>query len=229
MKLPPPFPNIEYIGDRISFVVNYSKGKSVLHIGCADPENIKNDEILKESHLHYLLLTQASEVYGVDLDEKSLQLLKGKYQIPNLFIGNAQELENLPFERTFDLIIAPELIEHIDNPGMFLNGVKRFMHEESNLVITTPNAFALKTWIWGMLKRECVYPEHTLIFHPSGLRFILALNGLVCNKMYSATYDLYTRPSGTLRNLLANKLLNLYFPFMSHQADCLIAIANKGT
>ena len=164
-------------------------------------------------------------MYGIDIDEKSIDLLRNKYGIQNLFVADAQDLRNVSIDKNFDLIIAAELIEHLANLGLFLQGVKRLMHSQSIFIITTPNAFALKTWIWAVFGRESANPEHTLMLHPSGIIRLLLQYGFVCGGLYTSTYDLYHRRIGTARNLIANKLLIPYFSIMPHHADCLIVLA----
>jgi len=225
MNLPHRIPKARFVGDRVKFLLDLATGKSVLHLGCADPANIHQGKVLKSSHLHFLLMSVANDLCGIDIDEKTLNLLRNKYGIQNLFAADVQDLKNVPIDKAFDLIVAAELIEHLSNPGLFLEGVKKFMHDQSTLVITTPNAFALKTWIWTILRRESANPEHTFMFHPSGLIRLLEQNGLVCARFYTSTYDFYHRKSGTLRNYMANKLFIPYFSIMPHHADCLIALA----
>lgn len=226
MKLPHRFPKALFVGDRVKSLLNLARGRSVLHLGCADPENIWQGEVLKNSHLQFLMMSVAKEVYGIDIDEKALSFLATKYGVQNLFVANVQDLRNAPIEKTFDIILAAELIEHLSNPGLFLDGVKRFMHNQSILAITTPNAFALKTWIWHFLGRESAHKEHTFMFYPSGLIRLLYQHDFVLSKLYTSTYDFYHRRSGTIRNYIANKLFVPYFIFRPHHADCLIALAH---
>src|SRR4029079_12072722 len=56
-------------------------------------------------------------------------------------------------------------IEHLSNPGLFLNGVRRFMRDDTLLIITTVNAYcALRFMLYGLRgrggKNEPVHTDH---------------------------------------------------------------------
>ncbi|MCV4698778.1 class I SAM-dependent methyltransferase, partial [Escherichia coli] len=75
--------------------------------------------------LHFDLREISSELYGFDSDKKGLDILSD-YGFTNLFEADLELLNNVPLERTFDVIVAGEIIEHLNNPGLFLSGVRRF-------------------------------------------------------------------------------------------------------
>ena len=64
--------------------------------------------------------------HGLDFDQEGLDILK-KNGIGNLYQGDLENLQAVKLDETFDVIIAGEMIEHLNNPGLFLNGIKRFM------------------------------------------------------------------------------------------------------
>ncbi|MBO0181221.1 hypothetical protein J0682_30075, partial [Vibrio parahaemolyticus] len=77
----------------------------------------------------------------------------------------------------FDVIVAGEIIEHLNNPGLFLSGVRRFMHRDSKLVITTINAYcAMRFFVYALRGRrginEFVHPDHVAYYSYSTLRVL---------------------------------------------------------
>ncbi|MCV4607588.1 hypothetical protein OFB74_32295, partial [Escherichia coli] len=87
----------------------------------------------------------------------------------NLFEADLELLNNVPLERTFDVIVAGEIIEHLNNPGLFLSGVRRFMHRDSKLVTTTINAYcAMRFFVYALRGRrginEFVHPDHVAYY-----------------------------------------------------------------
>lgn len=58
-------------------------------------------------------------------------------------VGDAELLDRSPLRGTFDVIVFGNLIEHLSFPGRALEGVRRFMAPNSELVISTPKAFGL--------------------------------------------------------------------------------------
>jgi hypothetical protein len=79
------------------------------------------------------------------------------------------------------VIIAGEMIEHLNNPGLFLQGIKRFMSEKTDLVITTINAYsALRFAIYGLRGKggvnEPVHPDHVAYYSYKTLKLVLERN-----------------------------------------------------
>ena len=75
---------------------------------------------------------------GVDILAKEVKLLNELG-----FNVVCADVEQMELGRKFDVIIAGELIEHLDNPGLFLQRVKSHLEEDGLLILTTPNPFAL--------------------------------------------------------------------------------------
>src|SRR5690606_35230320 len=90
--------------------------------------------------LHADLAAITDTLYGFDYDEEGLETLRS-YGYGNLFRADLESLADAELEEKFDVIIAGEMIEHLSNPGLFLNGIKRFMDKNTRLVITTVNAY----------------------------------------------------------------------------------------
>jgi len=64
--------DVEIVSDRKVFIANYCRGKKVLHVGCADA-GLTMDRLEKNSLLHFMLLSEAERVWGVDLDKNGLE------------------------------------------------------------------------------------------------------------------------------------------------------------
>jgi len=84
---------------------------------------------------------------------------------------------------TFDVIVAGEMIEHLNNPGLFLTGIQRFMNADTRLVLTTINAYCGMRWFWYGLrgrrgKQEPVHPDHVAYYSYSTLSVLVKRHGL---------------------------------------------------
>jgi cyclopropane fatty-acyl-phospholipid synthase-like methyltransferase len=167
--------------DRVQFIKNACVGKKVLHLGCTDypftEEVIKNEMLL-----HFELGRVARELYGFDFDERGIKILSDA-GVKNLYLSNLEKLEEVDLDETFDVIIAGEMIEHLSNPGLFLKGIQRFMNSETNLLVTTINAYCgMRMLTYGFRgrggAREPVHPDHVAYYSYSTLKVLIERENL---------------------------------------------------
>lgn len=190
---------------RISFIENLCAGKKVLHLGCTNyPYTL--DAIEKQMLLHFSLEKIAAEIYGFDFDEEGLDIL-ASHGSNNLYQADLEKLGDVPVNETFDVIVAGEMIEHLNNPGLFLEGIKRFMHPSSRLVITTINAYCGMRFLqYGLRgkggRSEPVHPDHTAYYSHATLNLLLKRHNLDVESSYFYDIGLEHRP-------LNRKILNL--------------------
>lgn len=178
---------------RVEFIKRACAGKKVLHLGCTNYPYTK-ESLDNEMLLHFELERAARALYGFDFDERGLQILKNS-GAKNLYRADLEKLEEVALDETFDVIIAGEMIEHLSNPGLFLRGVRRFMNSETNLIITTINAYgALRFLIYGLRGKgganEPVHPDHVAYYSYRTLSLILERENLEVKKFYF--YDIGT-------------------------------------
>jgi 2-polyprenyl-3-methyl-5-hydroxy-6-metoxy-1,4-benzoquinol methylase len=118
-------------------IVSLCHGKTVLDVGCIDHDLAKGLEGQGDRWLHHRLSLVASELVGLDNVPSAAEVLNERgYKI---VIGDAEQFQ---LDRSFDVVVAGDLIEHLSNPGLFLNSCRRHMHDHSILVVTTPNPFS---------------------------------------------------------------------------------------
>jgi 2-polyprenyl-3-methyl-5-hydroxy-6-metoxy-1,4-benzoquinol methylase len=120
---------------RINIIKEFVKDKKVLDIGCIQHNW---QQYLNKDWLHNQIIKYAKEVKGIDYLKKDVIILQKKGF--NIIHANAEDFN---LNEKFDVIIAGELIEHLFNVGRFLDSVKKHMHNKSELILTTPNAFTL--------------------------------------------------------------------------------------
>ena len=136
-------PKVETVIGRMNFVLERCKGKKILHLGCVD-EGLTEERIKKGDLLHTRLMSVAKEVLGVDISAEGIKLLK-EYGIDNLIVGNIEQLEQIEElnQQNFDIILLTEVLEHLNNPGLFLQGVKKLFSPDTLMIITVPNGLRL--------------------------------------------------------------------------------------
>ncbi len=170
---------------RVDFIKKLCTGKKVLHLGCANYPYTQ-DSIDNEMLLHFDLEKIAGELYGFDFDQKGLDILADK-GTANLFRADLEKLDEVPLTETFDVIVAGEMIEHLNNPGLFLNGIRRFMAPDSRLLMTTINAYCGMRFLWYGLRgkrghNEPVHPDHVAYYSYSTLSVLLQRHELTIDE-----------------------------------------------
>ena len=161
---------------RVDLIRQLCKGKKVLHLGCTNYPYTQ-DSIDNGMLLHFELEKIASDLWGMDFDQEGIDILiaKGSKQIVR---GDLENLDMLELNETFDVIVAGEIIEHLDNPGLFLNGIKRFLKPDARLILTTINAYCgMRFAYYGIRgksgKFEPVHPDHVAYYSYSTLSRLL--------------------------------------------------------
>lgn len=213
---------------RVDLIKKISVGKKVLHLGCTNFPYTK-DSIDNGMLLHFDLQKTAKELYGFDFDQEGIDILS-ESGTKNLYRADLEKLEEVNLNETFDVIIAGEMIEHLNNPGLFLNGIQRFMNSETKLVITTINAYsALRFMIYGLRgkggENEPVHPDHVYYFSYKTLSLIIKRANLRVEDFYF--YDIGTehRPFNKWFFNLFNDISVKISPQLS---DGIIAVCRLG-
>jgi len=170
---------IKVVRDRFKVIGPYVAGKSVLDIGCVDarPGGIKK---YRSTGLHIFLKEKSRELVGVDIDPEGIEeMKKDGYRV---ICANA---ENMDIGRKFDCIVGGELIEHLSNPGLFLDNMAKHLNDEGHLILTTPNAFNIRLF-WRILKKNDVkvHREHTCWYDPLTLTRLLTRHSFQAEKIF---------------------------------------------
>ena len=79
---------------------------------------------------------------GIDFLNKEILEIQEKLGYEGYF-ADVMELDKLKLEGAFDIIVCGELVNSIENPGLMFDGLKRFMHSESLIAISTPNPYSI--------------------------------------------------------------------------------------
>lgn len=155
--------NEGYNQRRLHSVLNIFSDKKlqgkIIDLGCGDGALLKR---LKEK------VPQAT-LYGADLSEKGCELAK-----PYCYQTKALDFnEKLPYRKNFfDVVIAQEVIEHLQSPDLFLSECRRILKPGGYLLVTTPN---ILSWTQRILVVLGVYPtvlEVSKTNRHHGLRFL---------------------------------------------------------
>ena len=120
-----------YLTDRADYLCSLARGRSVLDCGMVEHTL---DATNSPDWLHRKIRDCARECLGVDILPAEIEALRtAGFNVRTLDVTR----EALP--NTFELILACEIIEHIDNLGAAFSNWARMLQPGGRLVITTPN------------------------------------------------------------------------------------------
>lgn len=120
----------KYFGHLIfyDFASKYVTSKIVLDDGCGTGYGSS-----------FLLRTQPNQVIGIDISVDAVRYATQRYKHPQLtfLIGDGT---NLPFvDRTFDIVVSSQVIEHVAEYEAYLSEITRVLKDDGSLLIGTPN------------------------------------------------------------------------------------------
>jgi SAM-dependent methyltransferase len=181
--------------NRLDRIVDECRGKHlVLDVGCVGEET-QGTLYGHPLNLHQRIREVADKVVGIDIDANGLSKLPKEWDLV------VADVENFKLPIKFDVIVAGELIEHLSNPGKFLECAARHLKKGGKLIITTPNlqsAYALKQ---KFIRRKELGETHVCGFTPALLRQLLERNGwevvemqlVPCERIWTITGKILTR------------------------------------
>jgi SAM-dependent methyltransferase len=155
-------------------ILRFCREKFVLDLGCAGHD--KFDKHMARDHwLHEQIRGVAKSVVGVDLDEQGVAFLRERGY--DVLVGDLERLAELPDPGPIDVILAADVIEHVSNPGLFLDGAHRFFGPDTCMVLTTPNAFYWRNFVYTWQRRERVRTDHMCWYSHNTLQQLLERHG----------------------------------------------------
>lgn len=150
-----------------------SSGKKFLDIGCS---------------IGAVTAAAASlglDAHGIDIDEPTIRIAQEQY-------GDKAKFEFISVEALaargdkFDMIYMSEVIEHVNNPEMFVEAISTLLNSGGLLYLTAPDGghFGVpkKFTDWGMVTP----PNHLTYFTRGGLTKLLARHNIVVKKFQIA-------------------------------------------
>ena len=184
--------------DRFRQVEPFLANRSVLDIGAGSGH-------WRSDWFHSLIRSVSDDVVGV---ERSEDYVAGAGELGVSLVH--ADVVGLRLERTFDVVFAGELIEHLSSFTGLLDAARAHLKPGGALVLTTPNAFAISNFIYRLGGRARVNKEHTCWFCEDTLATLLQRHGF---RVIEMSYIKHSTPgrcralvAGALRALLPDRL-----------------------
>jgi len=172
----------------------------VLDVGCAN------------GRFHELIYREG--VYGLDIIDKC-SIRK------NFFAGDAQDM---PFKNNFfDVVVAGELIEHLDNPHGFMSEAMRVLKKGGLLLLSTPN----KNSFYNRFTKRYEHKWHKNLFDKESLVEAVGGHGFEVKEFFIVPYD-EVSSWGSRHNfvIMLRRFVSLFLPDRLKE-DMLLAALKK--
>jgi 2-polyprenyl-3-methyl-5-hydroxy-6-metoxy-1,4-benzoquinol methylase len=162
--------------ERTEHLCSLASGTRVVHLGFADA-GFRDMQERSDAWLHAHLAQVAAELVGIDVDERAVA--EARSDGYEAYVADCCDLEAV---RSLEIdpapvVIAGELIEHLDAPGSLLRAAHPLVASGGRLVITTPNAYGWLNVVASLGRREINHPEHVAMFTRRTLEALAARHG----------------------------------------------------
>ena len=171
---------------KIPLLEKIVKNKKVIHLGCCDHIEVIDAKIKKNIWLHERLIKVTQKCFGIDINSDGIQYLKTKHHIDNICHANIVEddIPEIQNER-WDFILIGELLEHLDQPQLFLRKLQeKYSENVREMIITVPNAFYLRNFVHALMRYEISNSDHRTWFSPYTLARNLSQVGIEIENIY---------------------------------------------
>jgi 2-polyprenyl-3-methyl-5-hydroxy-6-metoxy-1,4-benzoquinol methylase len=194
-KAPDYFSNIRK--DLINLIDANAKDLKILEVGAAYGETLY---YLKQNGI-------AAEAVGVDIFEDTKN--KQNYKPLDRFIfGDIEKIELPEYNQYFDLILLPDVLEHLFEPKSVLETLKKYLREDGKIIISMPNIRNYSALYKIVFKGDFKY-EESGIFDYTHVRFYCRKN--IQELLETAGYTILKQES-SIKNYQGkslSKLINL--------------------
>jgi len=194
--------NLPLHSSKLGRIVELCREKDVLDIGCVGGD--MGIDVDRTSHAQFEAVARSCMGIDIVADEVARWKARGH----NVILADA---EDFAVDRKFDIIVAADLIEHLANPGRFLERARSHLKPSGRLCILTPNAHSLNNVFKSLLGlRVASNPEHTCWYDRTTLHQLLARYGFRPVEEYWQDYETHPVAALVLRfrkNLAAHMIM----------------------
>jgi 2-polyprenyl-3-methyl-5-hydroxy-6-metoxy-1,4-benzoquinol methylase len=178
---------------RFELMLPYVKGKTVLDMGAGD---------MRHRSLHPYLCQHAKKVVGLELYKD--RVVKNRKLGYDIRLGNA---ETTDIKERFDCVVGGDIIEHVDNPGLFIDNCMLHLKPGGTFIFNTPNIYSINFLLRGLFTGHVeMFYEHSVGLNEQLIRELLNRRNLKPEKLVYFTHKNNNIPSWTIRTLaLLNK------------------------
>lgn len=148
----------------------------VLDVGCGIPYSL------------FWLEAQGCNAYGIDPDGNASKIAK-KFKL-NFHKGF---IEDKPFKgKSFDFVLASQVLEHTNNPKNFINECKKRIKPNGKIILSFPNTNSFTRRALGKSWLHWHIPYHLNHFNRKSIEILASECGLKIEKISTVTPNMWT-------------------------------------
>ena len=187
---------------RGDLLTQWVAGRRVLHVGFADHVPLIASRVADGSWLHARLSASADACLGIDINPQAVTVAQ------DLGFDNVRRLDVFAPEAAMalaewapDLVLIPDVIEHLSDPAAFLRRLAQCL-PNAEFVVSVPNALSLRNAVQALNGLERINTDHRAWFSPFTLLKVLTDAGLHPQSLHGC--PVYA--SGSLRGTVLRRL-----------------------
>ena len=161
----------------------------------------------------------ASHAVGIDIfyDKNNKQCYK---EIDRFIFGNIEEIELSTFHNQFDIILLPDVLEHLIEPNAVLNKIKKCLNQNGKIIVSMPNIRHYSAVYKIFIKGDFSY-EESGIFDYTHMRFyckkniitLLESSGYKILKQHSSINKYNGKSFSKILNLVTFRVFEEFFSY----------------
>lgn len=162
------------IEDRVTFIETRCRNRNVLDVGCVAHDI---DRMSSPTWLHGRVASVARRCIGVDVLASGLEEMRDRgYEVVEHDLTTG--LGPVAALGPFDVIVAGELIEHVESLDMLFKLAGGVLSDAGEMIITTPNPYAPARVRAGQFGIVWENVDHVVYAFPSGIAELCERHGL---------------------------------------------------
>lgn len=170
----------EPVIDRFQIIESLCSGKNVIHLGCVDHLPLISKKIEQNLWLHARLCKCAKRCMGIDINKDGINFIKNNLFYDDVIYGDifGEDINEIK-KNYWDYMVMGEILEHVNDPCLFLSQIQQKYSENINkLIITVPNAFSWQNIKSTFSHIELINSDHRYWFTPYTLAKIISQAGM---------------------------------------------------
>lgn len=190
---------------RGDLLVEWVAGRCVLHVGFADHVPLIASRVADGSWLHARLSRSASACLGIDINPEAVAVAQSLgFENVRLLDVFAPEARAALVGSAVDLVLVPDVIEHLPDPAAFLRRLVQCL-PMAEFLVTVPNALSLRNAVQAIVGVERINTDHRAWFSPFTLLKVLADAGLEPQSLHGCPVSASRSVKGRLLRALAQR------------------------